>query len=31
MSKVIIRQATYDYETLKPRVFEILDALIFGS
>ena len=29
MSKVLIRQATYGYETLKPRVFEILDA--FGG
>lgn len=29
MSKVLVRQATYDYEILKPRVFEILDA--FGG
>ncbi len=29
MSRVIVRQATYDYDRLKPLVFEILDA--FGG
>ena len=27
MSKVLIRNATYDYGTLKPVVFEIMDTL----
>jgi len=27
MSRVIVRQATYDYDRLKPTVFEIFDAL----
>jgi uncharacterized protein (DUF362 family)/Pyruvate/2-oxoacid:ferredoxin oxidoreductase delta subunit len=27
MARVIIRQSTYDYASLKPRVFEILDSL----
>ncbi|MRR36375.1 DUF362 domain-containing protein, partial [bacterium] len=31
MPKVLIRQATYDYESLKPRVFEILDSLGGGA
>ena len=31
MPKVIIRQSTYDYDTLKPGVFEILDALGGGG
>jgi uncharacterized protein (DUF362 family) len=31
MSKVLIRQATYDYDMLKPRVFEILDSLGGGG
>jgi uncharacterized protein (DUF362 family)/Pyruvate/2-oxoacid:ferredoxin oxidoreductase delta subunit len=31
MSKVLIRQATYDYVSLKPRVFEILDSLGGGG
>lgn len=31
MPKVLIRQATYDYDTLKPQVFEILDALGGGG
>jgi uncharacterized protein (DUF362 family)/Pyruvate/2-oxoacid:ferredoxin oxidoreductase delta subunit len=31
MSRVIVRQATYDYDRLKPQVFEILDALGGGG
>ena len=31
MPKVLIRQATYDYDMLKPRVFEILDSLGGGG
>ena len=27
MSRVIVRQSTYDYDRLKPTVFEIFDAL----
>src|SRR3990172_7844611 len=31
MSQVIVKKATYDYELLKPLVFEIMDALGAGE
>jgi len=30
MSKVIIRNAAYDYKTLKPAFFEVFDAIAGG-